>query len=343
MNNSTDMINNLDFITNIALNSSLSEIRAWVKPGNVHRTKNFPKTTYDDFLIASFEILKDWQNLYNNITSCRTSKTSLSQVYSEFLIKASQNMMSVQSGGNVLLGHLLLLGPLFISGVQVLQTENHSRKEFWEINKSIIVNSSCEDTIRLYNAIRIAKPGGMGSVEKYDLYSEKAFDEIKQDNINLQQIFEMSANRDSLSEILSSNYRFIRIDVLPRMEKLFEDYHFSFSKIIKKIPNSIIEKDIIDINRDFNEFIIRIYLFILGSKEDTLILRKNDEKTAKNVSQKSNELYDLFYMMDRTTWFEQLLKFDDELQKMNGKLNPGTSADILAAALFCFYLFTFLK
>ena len=45
------------------------------------------------------------------------------------------------------------------------------------------------------------------------------------------------------------------------------------------------------------------------------------------------ELYESFYYMDNHFWFEQLSNFDNELQKSNGMVNPGTSADLLAASI----------
>ena len=37
--------------------------------------------------------------------------------------------------------------------------------------------------------------------------------------------------------------------------------------------------------------------------------------------------------------FKLTLKFDKKLQKQNGKLNPGTTADLLAGVIFCALLF----
>lgn len=343
-------MNTCDILTNLVINASLSEIRAWIKPGNVHRTHDFPNTTYQDFLNATMSLKNNWQQLCNTVQNYNPNSlnhqlknqenSSLSQIYTEFLINSVQKMMAVQSGGNVLLGHLLILTPLFISATSTLAEPNPSKKRFWEICKQVISDSHYEDTIRLYTAIRSANPGGMGKVEKYDLYNDKVFDEIQKDNMNLQKIFEFSSSRDALSELLSNNYRFIRMEILPRIEKLFEDYEFSFSNHIQNLSKELIPQDIIDIDRNWNEFIIRIFLFILGSKEDSLILRKSNKEQAQNISKRSMELYDLFFMMDRTTWFEELRKFDDELQKSNGQLNPGTTADILAASLFLFYLFS---
>lgn len=335
-----------DILVNLVLNSSLSEIRAWIKPGNVHRTNNFPNTTYQDFITASLSLKNNWKQLFRNVQSYNENEIknnrigSLSQIYTEFLINSVQKMMSVQSGGNVLLGHLLTLTPLYISAASVLTESAPSKKRFWEICKNIITDSHYEDTIRLYTAIRTANPGGMGRIEKYDLYSNNAFDEIQQDNINLQKIFDFSKNNDTISELLSSNYRFIRTEILPRMDKLFEDYQFSFSQHIINLSKELIDRDILDIDRNWNEFIVRIFLYILGSKEDSLIMRKSTKYQAQKISNRSMELYDLFFMMDRTTWFDELRKFDEELHQLKGKLNPGTTADILAASLFCFYNFS---
>ena len=51
-------------LVNIAVNSSLLEIRAWPKPGNVHKTRNFSQSTYEDFLTVAYQGKSTWGNMY---------------------------------------------------------------------------------------------------------------------------------------------------------------------------------------------------------------------------------------------------------------------------------------
>ncbi len=331
-------------LINIVLNSSICEIRAWPKPGNVHKTKNFPNTTYQDFLTTIYAFQEDWMNLYHLLSNdIKKNEKNLSLRYTDFLNSAIKHMMNVQQGGNVLLGHLMLLTPLFISSVYAKKKKNNDEENFWKLTKSIISNSEPENTISLYKAIRIAQPGGMGSRKRYDLFNENAFTEILEDKMNLQKIFELSKNYDLISYELSMNYNFIRFKVQPKIKELIDEYDNEIKEVFKKITNYIIKKDLIDIEYNFNELIVRIFLYILSIQADSLIIRKCGIKSAEKVSKEAAQLFKNYYKIDKALWYKSLKNFDEKLHESNGKLNPGTTADLLAASIYIKLIYNFLN
>ncbi|MHA1730055.1 MAG: triphosphoribosyl-dephospho-CoA synthase [Promethearchaeota archaeon] len=348
-------------LINITVNSSLCEIRTYPKPGNIHKNSEFSATKYGDFLLAAYKMIYDWSFLFEELNEIvNKSKTDVddgivheenypySSIYTTFLISSTTHMMSAQSGGNVLLGHLMLLTPLFITATYGLMKGFRNRQEFWEFNKKIIKNSTPLDTISLYKAIKIANPGGMGTIKRYDLYSKSAFDEIREDNINLNKIFELSSGYDSISHELAANYEFLRTEIIPKMGKLIDEYSVNIkdnknclNKPIKILSQRVIKKDIIEISPQFNEFILRLFLYILSIRPDTLITRKNNQEIAEQISETSGVLFYDFYKADRGIWYNEIHNFDEKLQKSRGKLNPGTTADLLAASIYIKLLYDF--
>lgn len=322
----------------LATNSSLTEIRSWIKPGNVHRTVDFPNTTYQDFLSAAYNAIESWKNLYETLYEDYMDKTkNIADYYTEFLIQAVDQMMSVQKGGNVLLGHFMLIAPVFITSAFSYHKHIESNKQFWDFNMKILEKSSYKNTIDLYKAINAANPGGLGKIDKYDLTDENSIRQIETDNVTLLDIFVESAERDTISRELGYNYQFIRNAVMPRFVKLIDEYGDSINPFIGKFSRTMIRDDIIKISPKFNELIVRLYLFILGSKPDTLIVRKTNVDEAENVSKKSMQLYNDYYSLDPGVWFMKVDKFDVQLQKNKGKTNPGTTADLLATSIFLFF------
>jgi len=316
-------------------NSSLLEIRTWPKPGNVHKTYNFSTTTYEDFLITAYSSIPIWKSVYKELFR---KKHDPSTLYTTSLLKFVKNMMHVQSGGNVLLGHYLLLLPLFVSSAYYLNNNILDESSFWKYTNKIFQESHATDTIILYQALRAAQPGGMGTRAKYDIFSKNYRSELLQDKITLEKIFNLSKEYDGISKELAENYKFTRKIVIPQLEQFFSEYQDLKSVFLQQISIQVIQNDIQDISEDLNELLIRTYLFILSRQNDTLITRKTTAKQSKLVSNTAAKIHEKYYSLPKTEWKNIVKEFDNELQKSNGKLNPGTTADLLACAIFVFII-----
>ena len=337
----TDIDEELKRLVIITMNSSICEIRTTPKPGNVHKFHDFPNTKYEDFLTAVYNLEKDWNELGNEIIQDDTiDEKKLPSILGQFYHSSVKNMMEVQSGGNVLLGHIMLMAPLFISAIYCIKNQIKEMDDFWKICSGMIQNSTADDTINLYKALRIAQPGGMGIKQKYDIFSSTAFDELSQDKINLSKIFEISKDYDSISHELATNYSFIKNEILPKINRLQDEYGERIDAPLRRIKKKVVRFDVIKKWHHFNEFIIRIYIYILSVKPDTLIIRKNngDLKAAEEITSNAKNLYDSFFYEDLSIWMCKIQDFDEKLQKENGKHNPGATADLLACSLYIMML-----
>jgi triphosphoribosyl-dephospho-CoA synthase len=73
------------------------------------------------------------------------------------------------------------------------------------------------------------------------------------------------------------------------------------------------------------------FLKVLAEYPDTLIARKKSEEKSREVSEVAKEILELGLGSSRGE--KRLQEFDRELRKSGNLLNPGTTADIIAAAL----------
>lgn len=309
-------IKSIDDLMRCITLSSLLELSGWPKPGNVHRTKDFKSTRFEHFLAGIASIQPNFRDLCQRVY---TNSNIAIQNYSfvelgHFFKKAAKEMMKWQKGGNVLLGHILIFAPLTAAAAICLKTEKMSFNDFIiNINK-IIDDSTVKDTINLYEAIRICNPGGLGSIDKYDIYDESAIQKIKEDEINLKKIFELSKDYDSISLEYSHGFRIILKEGLP--------YYF----------------DKFNLTKDINTATVDTFLKILAEHPDTLIRRKSGLETALSVSNKASEILQ-YGGISSEIGLNLVKQLDIELHEKEGKMNPGTTADIVAGIIFCALLF----
>ena len=304
-----------DLIRCITL-SSLLELAGWPKIGNVHRTRDFVQTTFEHFLAGIATIQPNFFSLCKRINEKVQSKEdNLSAIQLGLFYKQSAlDMINWQSGGNVLLGHILILAPLFSAAAICIKFGLKGLDEFKLMVNRVIEDATIEDTINLYKAMRICKPGGIGTIDKYDIYSHNAYEQLREDKITLKQIFQFSMDYDLISK----------------------EYATGFSIIIDKgVPyffNTFIQTN------NINETVVNTFLYILSEYPDTLIVRKIGKKNAQDVSNLALKILKQKGITSKKG-LRLTLKYDKKIQKKNGLLNPGTTADILAGVIFCALIF----
>lgn len=296
--------------------SSLLELSGWPKPGNVHRTNNFEDTRFEHFLAGITAIQPNFRELCEKVYDSINSNT---QIFSKielglFYKKSAKEMVRWQSGGNVLLGHILVLAPLVSAATICMKTNKVKIEEFEMVLKKIILDTTVEDTLNLYDAIKICNPGGIGRIEKYDIYGDTAYNEIRQDKVTLKKIFELSKDYDLISNEYYSGFSIILREGLPFFIETYKN------------------------SQDINIATVNTYLKMLSNHLDTLIIRKSNKEEAKKVSKTATSIMS-FGGISTKKGLQLTNKFDKNLRKQNGKLNPGTIADLVAGVIFCALIF----
>ncbi len=202
-------------------------------------------------------------------------------------------------GENTNLGILMMITPIAAAA--------SISSDFDEIRNNVVVlmkNTNVDDACDLYDAINIAAAGGMGEEEEYDVTSDSAKDELRKNNQTMWDVLKISAPRDILGREMTS-------DMPISFELGYPTYHE-----LKK-------------EKSLNEACVLTFLTILSQVPDTLITRKYGEEEALKVSMMTR---DLLKMKNDDDFHERLKEFDDYLYE--NKLNPGTTADLTATAIF---------
>ncbi|NVM36790.1 MAG: triphosphoribosyl-dephospho-CoA synthase [Candidatus Lokiarchaeota archaeon] len=309
-------IKSVDDILRCLSLASLLELAGWPKPGNVHRTKNFEKTRFEHFLAGVVVIQPTFREFCENIyqLSFRNENEFCQIELGYFYKRATEEMMKWQEGGNVLLGHILILAPLAAAATICLKTRKNKINDLKYYIDKVIENSSVNDTVKLYEAIRLSNPGGLGVIEKYDINDENSVDDIFKDNINLKKIFEFSKEYDLISLEYSTGFNIILNEGLPYFVNLFNQY------------------------KDINIATVNTYLKLLSLYPDTLVIRKSGLDSAAAISKRASKILE-YGGISSKKGLKLALDLDEELQEKRGKLNPGTTADLISGVIFCALLF----
>ncbi len=161
-----------------------------------------------------------------------------------------------------------------------------------------------DDARWAYRAIRVARPGGLGASP-----SLPEADVARVPNITLRQAMALAAERDSIATEYAHDFVLTFTIVLPALRRAM--------------------------NRELGplEAITQAHLELLAAVPDTLIARKAGPALAEAVSARARRVVALGGCYTRNGR-SAAARLDRRLRRDGNRLNPGTSADLMAAALF---------
>ncbi len=250
------------------------------KPGNVHRFHDFDDLSYLDFTLSAAAIAEPM---------ARASSRPLGVTILD-AVTATRRLVST----NTNLGIILLLAPLAAVDLDTDGSYDHFRSELMRVLSATTV----EDARLVYQAIRLASPGGMGQTADQDIAAEPT--------ITLLETMKLAADHDGVARQYATNFHTVFALALPALELAIAS------------------------NQPLETAIITTYLTILSYCQDTLIQRKRGDSVAIAASAMASEVLD-------SGWPEQvdaLQDFDAWLRQDEHGRNPGTTADLVTAALF---------
>jgi len=287
----------------------LLEVSAYPKPGNVHRTADFKGTRYEHFLTSAVALTPHFTRCAASGMAVRSKALRLDQIeVGKAIKKAASDVAQWQHGGNTVLGSIILLMPMAAAAGITLSEGKFSVAKLRRHIQSVVESTTANDAVHLYEAIDIAKPGGLGNAPELDVTKASSITEIEKGKVSLFQVFKISAPWDSISSEWTSNYH-ITFDI---------GYPF----LIQQLGETA----------DINVATVNTFLKILSEVPDTLIARKSGKEKAKEISFGAEEVLKKGGLATRLGK-ESLLKFDEQLRSSTHTLNPGTTADITSAVL----------
>jgi triphosphoribosyl-dephospho-CoA synthase len=252
------------------------------KPGNVNRNHDFADASLVDFLLSAVAMDSALENA-GHVGVGRT-----------ILDAAIDTRKCVKSNTN--LGMILLFAPLVKACLAVSGSDNIRQ------SLGVVLNSlTIEDARLAYEAIRLAKPGGLGQVSQSDV-GEDPF-------ITLLQAMALAKDRDAIAREYVTGFAITFEIGLPALKEAQSH------------------------SEDFSSAIVQAFLTILSRVPDTLIERKGGSAAARHVSQMAAGVLAQGGIFNPKGQ-EALAEMDRALRDPMHSLNPGTTADLTAAAIF---------
>jgi triphosphoribosyl-dephospho-CoA synthase len=281
------------------------------KPGNVNLTVGFEGTRYEHFLASAVAVAPSFELAAERGVAVSRGEVQVRDVKLGCIIRdCVADINAWQHGGNTLLGTVILLSPIAVAaGMTPTQEEQGFEIPKLRENVKLFVESTTpKDAVDVYEAIKIANPSGLGKAPELDINDPNSVNRILKENISLYQVFKIASNYDNVCSEWVNNYP-ITFDV-------------AYPYLMEQISET----------KDLNTAIIHTFLKILGEYPDTFITRKVGVGKTREVSSIAKEVLNLGGLKT-SKGMESLHKFDLELRQSSNLLNPGTTADIIAAAL----------
>jgi triphosphoribosyl-dephospho-CoA synthase len=245
------------------------------KPGNIHRFCDFDDAYYLDFLVSAAAAAP----ALDRAQQTPVGKTVLASV------QATRQIVST----NTNLGILLLLAPL--AAAQDLE----------QGVRDVLDRLTVDDARAVYEAIRLAQPGGMGKVPDQDVATIPTRP--------LPEVMALAADRDLIALQYKNGFQQVLQEGAPRLLHLLRQ------------------------TGELETAIIGCHVHLLASHPDSLILRKRGCGEAEEASCRARHVLEAGWPetdRGRTT----LNDLDAWLRAEGHARNPGTTADLVTASLF---------
>ena len=272
----------------VASLASLLEVSA-SKPGNVHRGADFEDVTFEDFATSA-------------VVLGQVIDSHAQRSLGDTVLAAVAQTKSVV-GTNTNLGIVLLLTPLakLVARSEVTRLDQSQVKNFLEqIPKS--------DGKKVFQAIALANPGGLGDSSQMDVHSNDA-------EVDLLAAMELAKDRDAIAMQYVTGYR-----------KIFE----------LGVPLLVKGREIFD---SLTGAIIFAHVALMADQADSLIERKCGTEVARNsqaLAARARDLLESDNLNDDVldSYWSAVGELDFWLRSDGHRRNPGTTADLIAASLF---------
>lgn len=165
----------------------------------------------------------------------------------------------------------------------------------------VLAATTIEDARLVYRAIRLVAPGGLGRAADQDVGDEPT--------ATLRAVMALAADRDLVARQYANGFREVLDEALPLLEDSMRE------------------------GRPLETAIVTAFLGLLARYPDSLIARKQGPERAADVSSRAAAILDAGWP-ESERGRRACQEFDAWLRSGANRLNPGTTADLVTAALF---------
>jgi triphosphoribosyl-dephospho-CoA synthase len=280
------------------------------KPGNVNFVVGFEGTNHLHFLASAVAAAPYFRVAAERGIAVSKGEIDVEKVGVGKIIRdCVANVSAWQSGGNTLLGTIILFAPLAVAAGMT-----PAEKGVFEISclrqnlKRVVEATTPEDAVAVYKAVEIAKPSGLGKAPDLDVNDPNSVKRIIEERISLYQVFQIASSYDMVCSEWIKNYPVT--------------FDFAYPRLMQHLKD----------DGDLNTAIIHTFLEVLANYPDTFIARKVGIGKAREVSVMAEEVLK-HGGLKIAVGKAKLHELDAVLRRDGNHLNPGTTADIVAAAL----------
>lgn len=203
------------------------------------------------------------------------------------------------TSANTNLGIVLLLAPLARAAHMPAPHSLRDRV------RTVLASTTLADADAAYRAIRLARPGGLGDASAQDIAASPT--------VTLTAAMTLAAERDDVAR----------------------EYATAFARTFTVGAPALEQARAAGL--EWSDAVVECYLALLADAPDTLIIRKLGPDAAGHVRSRAIEVR-ASGSMRTSAGRRAVASFDLELRNAENSMNPGTTADITAAAIFAVLL-----
>jgi triphosphoribosyl-dephospho-CoA synthase len=165
----------------------------------------------------------------------------------------------------------------------------------------VLANTTVDDACLVYRAIQLAQPGGMGKVAEQDLGAVPT--------VTLRQAMVLAAERDLIARQYANGFREVLGEGVPALREALRN------------------------SQPLETAIVSAYLHLLARHPDSLISRKYGAEIALEVSRRAAAIIAAGWPENEEARC-RCDEFDRWLRDPKRRYNPGTTADLVTAAVY---------
>ncbi|MHC1592564.1 MAG: triphosphoribosyl-dephospho-CoA synthase [Methermicoccaceae archaeon] len=274
----------------------LLEVSTTPKPGNVDRSHNFEDTSFEHFLASAVGALPA-------LIKASSSGFGIGGLIRDVVAES----MRWHRGGNTHFGTFLLLVPLCMAaGMHTEQLFTPSLTPYLKSTVSQLVRATTvNDSLEFLEAFHMANVR-VKDVNELDIKQHNTAQEIERRQITLFELMEMSA----------------RYDLVAREWVCGFEESFEGARMIRELEK----------RHTINDAIMLVFINELAQMPDSFVATKFGGEVADDVCNRARSLQSHIRAVGIHEAMDRVNEFDDEL--ISAHINPGSTADIVGAALF---------
>ena len=268
------------------------------KPGNVSPGRHFADTRYEDFLASAVAIGAP-------LAGAGTRPLGAT-------IRLAMEATARWTRSNTNLGIVLLLAPLARaageSGPATGDGHSSQTSRLREIRTAVgraLAETTIGDARDVYAAIRLASPGGLGRADTQDVAGEPT--------MTLLDVMRLAADRDQIAREYATGFETTFDSAVPSLARARGE------------------------GLTWDDAIVETFLTLVASFPDTHVMRRAGAGAARAVSDRAAAALAAGGVRS-DEGRRAVATMDAELRDARNSANPGTAADLTAAAIFVMLL-----